>query len=125
VILRHPNGYKTCYGHLSHYGPGIRRGVRVRQKQIIGYVGSTGLSTGPHLDYRLIRDGRFRNPLEESFPAGSLIRKKETERFQRRRDEVVVWLEGDTPSCKRIEEIEGLSQNVLGRVSPIKRGGAF
>jgi hypothetical protein len=60
----------TYYGHLSGYGPGIRRGVRVGQKQIIGYVGSTGLSTGPHLDYRLAKDGQFRNPLNEVFPAG-------------------------------------------------------
>jgi murein DD-endopeptidase MepM/ murein hydrolase activator NlpD len=125
VILRHPNGYKTCYGHLSHYGPGIRKGVRVRQKQIIGYVGSTGLSTGPHLDYRLVRDGRFRNPLKESFPAGSPIREKEMERFQKRRDEVIAWLQGNTPSNKRIEEIEGLSQNVLGRVNPIRKSRVF
>ena len=67
VILRHGNGYVTCYGHLSAYGSGIRRGVRVRQKQVIGYVGSTGMSTGPHLDYRLVKDGKFRNPLRETF----------------------------------------------------------
>lgn len=95
VILRHPNGYKTYYGHLSSYGPGIRRGVRVRQKQVIGYVGSTGLSTGPHLDYRLAKDGRFRNPLKEIFPAGPPIGKGEMEKFQKRRDEVIAWLEGD------------------------------
>ena len=63
VVLRHVNGYKTYYGHLSRYGSGIRRGVRVKQKQIIGYVGTTGLSTGPHLDYRLGKSGRFRNRL--------------------------------------------------------------
>jgi len=68
VTVRHMNGYKSYYGHLSRYGPGIRKGMRVTQKQIIGYVGSTGLSTGPHLDYRITRDGRFRNPLKEVFP---------------------------------------------------------
>jgi murein DD-endopeptidase MepM/ murein hydrolase activator NlpD len=70
VILRHMNGYVTYYSHLSGFGPGIRKGVKVRQKQIIGQVGSTGLSTGPHLDYRLAKDGRFKNPLKEVFLAG-------------------------------------------------------
>ena len=94
VILRHRNGYMTCYGHLSSYGPGIRKGVRVRQKQIIGYVGSTGLSTGPHLDYRLFKNNQFRNPLKETFPTGLPIEKREMEIFRQRRDEMLVWLEG-------------------------------
>jgi murein DD-endopeptidase MepM/ murein hydrolase activator NlpD len=58
VILRHGNGYRSYYGHLSGYGAGIRKGMRVKQAQVIGYVGSTGLSTGPHLDYRF-EDGCF------------------------------------------------------------------
>jgi len=95
VVLRHMNGYKTYYGHFSRYGSGIRLGARVKQKQIIGYVGSTGLSTGPHLDYRLAKDGRFRNPLKESFPPGLPIGKGETEAFEKRRDGVMAWLEGE------------------------------
>jgi murein DD-endopeptidase MepM/ murein hydrolase activator NlpD len=91
------NGYTTYYGHLSQYGPGIMRGARVKQKQTIGYVGSTGLSTGPHLDYRLAKDSRFRNPLKESFPAGIPIGKAEMETFQKRRDEMLGRLQGDTP----------------------------
>jgi murein DD-endopeptidase MepM/ murein hydrolase activator NlpD len=98
VVLRHPNGYKTYYGHLSRYGRGIRKGAHVRQKQVIGFVGSTGLSTGPHLDYRLAKDGIVRNPLKVSFPAGTPIRKEEMENFRKRRDEIVAWLQGDTPS---------------------------
>ncbi|OGP66337.1 MAG: hypothetical protein A2170_06930, partial [Deltaproteobacteria bacterium RBG_13_53_10] len=93
VVLRHPNGYQTYYGHLSRYGRGIKKGARVKQKQIIGYVGSTGLSTGPHLDYRLVRDGRFKNPLKEIFPAGQPVRRREMDAYQRRRDEVVEWLQ--------------------------------
>jgi murein DD-endopeptidase MepM/ murein hydrolase activator NlpD len=76
----------------------------VRQQQIIGYVGSTGLSTGPHLDYRLVKDGRFRNPLKESFPTGIPIRKGEMESFQERRDEIMAWLEGDRAYWKKKEE---------------------
>ena len=97
VILRHMNGYMTYYGHLSGFGSEIRKGVRVRQKQIIGYVGSTGLSTGPHLDYRLAKDGQFRNPLKEIFPAGLPIEKGEVETFHQTRDEMSGWLQGDSP----------------------------
>ena len=96
VILRHPNGYMTCYGHLSRYSPGIRKGSRVKQKQVIGYVGSTGLSTGPHLDYRLLRDAEYRNPLKESFPAGGPIGRGEAESFQSIRENMMRWLQGDT-----------------------------
>ena len=94
VVLRHMNGYTTYYGHLSRIGPGIRAGVRVKQKQIVGYVGSTGLSTGPHLDYRLAKDGKFRNPLKESSPAGTAIPEKERESFQRVRDDMLSRLHG-------------------------------
>jgi murein DD-endopeptidase MepM/ murein hydrolase activator NlpD len=104
VILRHMNGYMTYYGHLSGFGPGIRKGVRVRQKQVIGYVGSTGLSTGPHLDYRVAKDSQFRNPLKEIFPTGLPIERGEMETFHQRRDEMSVWLQGDSPYGRKIEE---------------------
>jgi murein DD-endopeptidase MepM/ murein hydrolase activator NlpD len=120
VILRHPNGYKSYYSHLSRYGHGIRKGAIVKQKQIIGYVGSTGLSTGPHLDYRLVKNGRLRNPLKEKFSGGPPIRKEEMERFRKRRDEMVAWLQGEAPSYQGTEEVEGLLQDVLGRVSPVR-----
>jgi len=103
VILRHPNGYMTYYGHFSGYGPGVRKGVRVKQKQVIGYVGSTGLSTGPHLDYRMAKDGRFRNPLKESFPSGFPIERGKMEAFQKRRDEMLTWLHGPMSDRKRLE----------------------
>jgi murein DD-endopeptidase MepM/ murein hydrolase activator NlpD len=106
VILRHPNGYKTYYGHLSRYGRGIKKGVKVRQKQIIGYVGSTGLSTGPHLDYRLVKNGQFRNPIKVTFPKGFPIEKNEMGKFQHRRDEMLVWLQRGSPYSKRFEEGE-------------------
>jgi len=116
VILRHPNGYMAYYSHLYRYSPGIRKGVRVRQKQIIGYVGSTGLSTGPHLDYRLVKGGQLRNPLKESFPAGTPIKREEKEEFQKRRNEMLAVLQGDHPSYRRMEMVEGWPQDVLGRV---------
>jgi murein DD-endopeptidase MepM/ murein hydrolase activator NlpD len=98
------NGYTTCYGHLSGFGPGIKKGVRVGQKQVVGYVGSTGLSTGPHLDYRLAKDGRYRNPLKETFPSGLPVEKGEVETFHQTRDGMLAWLQGDSPYWKKMEE---------------------
>jgi len=101
VILRHRNGYMSYYGHLSRYGRGIKVGKSVRQKEVIGYVGSTGLSTGPHLDYRLAKAGVFRNPLSEVFPKGSPIGKAEWEPFQKRRDEIIAALHGENVSPEK------------------------
>lgn len=73
VKVRHPNGYVTAYLHLSGYAEGVRPGRRVRQGEIIGYVGATGLATGPHLDYRIQHRGRWIDPLTlENEPAPSL-----------------------------------------------------
>jgi murein DD-endopeptidase MepM/ murein hydrolase activator NlpD len=105
VIVGHRNGYKSYYGHFSRYGPGIRRGLRVTQKQIIGYVGSTGLSTGPHLDYRLTKDGRFKNPLKEVFPTGQPIGKGDLEAFQNVKDEIVTIMTDTAPYRNRLENI--------------------
>ena len=105
VVVRHMNGYTTYYGHLSRYSSGIRSGARVKQKQIIGYVGSTGLSTGPHLDYRLAKNGGFRNPLKESFPSGLPIGKGERDAFETRRDGVMAWLEGEAPFQQMLSPI--------------------
>jgi hypothetical protein len=73
-------------------------GKRVEQKQIIGYVGSTGFSTGPHLDYRLSKNGQFINPQKETFPTGQPIGQKEMEAFRKRRNEALACLREDTPS---------------------------
>ncbi len=63
IEIKHGNGFTTYYAHLSRFARGLRRGSKVMQGQVIGYVGSTGLSTGPHLDYRVRRNGVFVNPL--------------------------------------------------------------
>ena len=75
VRLRHTNGYETYYLHLSAFGKGMRPGARVAQGQVIGRVGSTGLSTGPHLDYRMRKNGTFVNPLIEhrNLPPGDPV----------------------------------------------------
>jgi len=81
VLLRHRGGYKTYYNHLSRVARGVRPGARVRQKSVIGYVGSTGLSTGPHLDYRVSVNGRFVNPLSERFLPGDPVPKARRAEF--------------------------------------------
>jgi murein DD-endopeptidase MepM/ murein hydrolase activator NlpD len=68
VKVRHPNGWLTMYNHLSKFGKNIRPGKKVAQGQVIGYVGSTGLSTGPHLDFRMFRNGASVNPLKVKSP---------------------------------------------------------
>jgi murein DD-endopeptidase MepM/ murein hydrolase activator NlpD len=76
VCLRHANGFETCYLHLSKYGPGVRQGARVSQKQVIAYTGNTGRSTGPHLHYALKRNGHYVNPLNQNFPRAEPVPKK-------------------------------------------------
>jgi murein DD-endopeptidase MepM/ murein hydrolase activator NlpD len=81
VTIRHTNGYETNYLHLSRYGKGIRKGTRVSQGQVIGYVGSTGLSTGPHLDYRVTLNGRWINPLNISSPPVKPLSEERLQKF--------------------------------------------
>jgi murein DD-endopeptidase MepM/ murein hydrolase activator NlpD len=68
VKIRHPNGWATMYNHMSRFGGNIRAGRKVKQGELIGYVGSTGLSTGPHLDFRMYRNGKPVNPLKIRMP---------------------------------------------------------
>lgn len=64
IRVRHSSRYDTCYLHLSRFAKGLKRGTRVTQGQVIGYVGMTGLATGPHLDYRVSENGKWLNPLQ-------------------------------------------------------------
>jgi len=70
IIIRHPNGYETRYGHLSRLDRGMAKGVKIKQGDTIGYVGSTGLTTGPHLHYEMRLNNKFVNPLKTRIPAG-------------------------------------------------------
>ncbi len=81
VTIQHSNSYTTSYMHLSGYGKGIRSGARVEQGQVIGYVGSTGLSTGPHLDFRVYKNGVAIDPLSMISPNADPIEKKNKPAF--------------------------------------------
>ena len=95
VILKHRDGYQTLYNHLSRAV--VKPGTRVSQRQIIGHVGSTGLSTGPHLDYRVFKDGRFVNPLSEKFLPGDPLAGALREEFERKARRLVRRLEEQVP----------------------------
>ncbi|WIM11888.1 MAG: hypothetical protein OJF58_002847 [Enhydrobacter sp.] len=82
VKLQHTNQIGTGYGHMSRLGPGIRPGVMVRQGQVIGFVGSTGLSTGPHLHYEFYRNGHAVNPLTQKFAMRAALGGKDLARFR-------------------------------------------
>ncbi|UCC26546.1 MAG: M23 family metallopeptidase [Gemmatimonadales bacterium] len=73
VEIRHPNGFITRYGHLNGFRSGVSVGSRVKQGEVIGYVGSTGLATGPHLHYEMLRSGRHVDPLSVDLPAGDPV----------------------------------------------------
>jgi len=73
VRLKHNNGYETAYGHMSALARNIQPGTRVRQGQVIGYVGSTGLSTGPHVHYEIIVNNRFVDPMRIKLPRGRVL----------------------------------------------------
>lgn len=97
VTIRHANGYETNYLHLSRYGNGIRSGVRVSQGQVVGYVGSSGLSTAPHLDYRVRQNGHWINPLAISSPPAEPLDASRLQRYLSHAVAIVVVLDGGEP----------------------------
>ena len=82
IKIKHNSTYTTVYAHLKNFARGIREGVRVRQGQTIGYVGSTGMSTGPHLHYEVIVNGKKVNSQTLNLPSGKVLKKKERELFE-------------------------------------------
>jgi murein DD-endopeptidase MepM/ murein hydrolase activator NlpD len=92
ILLKHNSTFKTAYAHLSKYGRGIRKGVRVSQGQIIGYVGSTGMSTGPHLHYEVIKNGKKINSQRLKLPTGKILNNEARNKFEVERIKIDVKL---------------------------------
>ena len=88
VILQHPNGYESSYSHQRRFAKGIRPGARVKQGQVIGYVGTTGLSTGNHLHYELKVNGQRVDPMRVRLPASESLRGEELTRFASAKERV-------------------------------------
>ncbi|MDB5647697.1 MAG: peptidase [Methylobacterium sp.] len=88
VELQHINGYVTTYNHMSRFARGVTAGAKVRQGQVIGYVGSTGLSTGPHLHYEVIINGHFVDPMKIRVPRGRELDGRMLAEFTRQREQI-------------------------------------
>lgn len=88
ILLRHPNGYETAYGHMTAFAKNIKEGKQVRQGQVIGFVGSTGLSTGAHVHYEIRINGRFVDPMRIKLPRGRALGGPALASFERERDRI-------------------------------------
>jgi len=88
ILLRHHNGYETAYGHMSAFARGTHEGKHVRQGQVIGFVGSTGLSTGSHVHFEIRINGRFVNPMRIRLPRGRELHGKMLARFEQERKRI-------------------------------------
>jgi len=86
VKIKHNNGYETAYGHMSAFAKGLEPGKRVRQGQVIGFIGSTGQSTGPHVHYEILVNGRFVDPMRVKLPRGRSLEGPVMAGFEKERD---------------------------------------
>lgn len=101
IRIRHNGTYSTGYAHLSGYAKGMKRGKRVRQGQVIGYVGSTGMSTGPHLHYEVMRGEKRINPMKLKLPTGRKLKGAELAAFQQQVQKITILL-AEVPSVTRV-----------------------
>jgi murein DD-endopeptidase MepM/ murein hydrolase activator NlpD len=103
VRIRHVNGFATAYGHMLRYAEGMEPGVAVKQGQIIGYVGSTGMSTGPHCHYEVLVNNDFVNPMTMAVPRGLQLSGRELAAFQKERNRIETMMQMD-PVSNRVAQ---------------------
>lgn len=104
VVLQHGSRYKTLYAHLSSFNRNTKTGRQVKQGQVIGYVGRTGLATGPHLHYEFLVDGVHRDPLRVSLPKADTIPNEFKADFRQRSQSLITWLNSYTEGAKNLSE---------------------
>jgi murein DD-endopeptidase MepM/ murein hydrolase activator NlpD len=102
IRIRHTYGYVTAYGHMSAFARGMQPGTKVRQGQVIGYVGSTGLSTGPHVHYEVLVNGRFVDPVRIKLPRGRSLDGPILANFEKERDRVDAMM--NRPQANLLDE---------------------
>lgn len=100
VRIRHANGFATAYGHMLRFAPGMEPGVSVKQGQVIGYVGSTGLSTGPHCHFEVMVNNQFVNPMTIQVPRGLQLTGRQLAEFQRERKRIETLMQMDPVSSR-------------------------
>ena len=106
VRLKHNNGYETAYGHMSAFAKGMEPGKRVRQGQVIGFVGSTGMSTGAHVHYEILVNGRFVDPMRVKLPRGRSLEGTVMASFEKERDRLDTQM-NNRGSAARVSEAAG------------------
>ena len=106
VRLKHNNGYETAYGHMSAFAKGMEPGKRVRQGQVIGFVGSTGMSTGAHVHYEILVNGRFVDPMRVKLPRGRSLEGAVMTSFEKERDRLDTQM-NNRGSAARVSEAAG------------------
>jgi murein DD-endopeptidase MepM/ murein hydrolase activator NlpD len=106
VRIKHNNGYETAYGHMSAFAKGLEVGKRVRQGQIIGFVGSTGMSTGPHVHYEILVNGRFVDPMRIKLPRGRSLEGPLMASFEKERDRLDAMM-NNRGSAARVSDATG------------------
>jgi murein DD-endopeptidase MepM/ murein hydrolase activator NlpD len=119
VWIKHARGYETGYLHLSKFGAGISAGTRVSQGQTIGYVGSTGASTGPHLDYRIRLNGKPLDPLKIPQEPGLPIKEANRSEFSVVRSKVMGELAGTLPEAEWIVQLDSIVIPVDAPLEPV------
>jgi murein DD-endopeptidase MepM/ murein hydrolase activator NlpD len=106
VRLKHNNGYETAYGHMSAFAKGMEVGKRVRQGQVIGFVGSTGMSTGAHVHYEILVNGRFVDPMRVKLPRGRSLEGPIMANFEKERDRLDTQM-NNRGSAARVSDAAG------------------
>ena len=109
VRIRHANGYKTAYGHMSRFASGVSEGVKVRQGQIIGYVGSTGLASGPHVHFEVLVNSSYVDPMSIQVPREHQLAAKQLADFQKERLRIDELMRRN-PVLTRVATANGQSQ---------------
>ena len=107
VRIRHANGYKTAYGHMQRIGNGVSPGVKVRQGQIIGYVGSTGMSSGPHVHFEVLVNRDFVDPMSIQVPRERRLSGKQLADFQKERTRIDTLMRRN-PVSTRVATVGGV-----------------
>ncbi|MDE0388873.1 MAG: peptidoglycan DD-metalloendopeptidase family protein [Rhodospirillales bacterium] len=103
IRVRHNSTYSTGYAHLSGYAKGMKKGKRVRQGQVIAYVGSTGMSTGPHLHYEVMRGNKRINPMTLKLPSGRKLKGRELAAFQAQVQKITILI-AEVPAVTRVAQ---------------------
>jgi murein DD-endopeptidase MepM/ murein hydrolase activator NlpD len=104
IRIKHNNGYETAYGHMSAFAKGMEAGKRVRQGQVIGFVGSTGMSTGPHVHYEILVNGRFVDPMRVKLPRGRSLEGPMMANFEKERDRLDGMMTGRGSGGARLSD---------------------